>query len=44
VDKHLIGQTAAQIRALRRPDAYKGKGIRYAGEVVRKKVGKAGAK
>ena len=43
-DKHLVGQTAAQIRALRRPDPYKGKGIRYAGEVVRKKVGKAGAK
>jgi len=44
VDKHLVGQTAAQIRALRRPDPYKGKGIRYAGEVVRKKAGKAGAK
>jgi large subunit ribosomal protein L6 len=44
VDKHLVGQTAAQIRALRRPDPYKGKGIRYVGEVVRRKVGKAGAK
>jgi len=44
VDKHLVGQTAAQIRALRRPDPYKGKGIRYANEVVRRKVGKAGAK
>jgi large subunit ribosomal protein L6 len=44
VDKHLIGQTAAQMRALRPPDSYKGKGVRYAGEVVRKKVGKAGAK
>ena len=44
VDKHLVGQTAAQIRALRPPDSYKGKGVRYAGEVVRKKVGKAGAK
>ena len=44
VDKHLVGQAAAQIRALRRPDPYKGKGVRYAGEVVRKKVGKAGAK
>jgi large subunit ribosomal protein L6 len=44
VDKHLVGQTAAQIRALRRPDPYKGKGIRYADEVVRRKVGKAGAK
>jgi large subunit ribosomal protein L6 len=44
VDKHLIGQTAAQMRALRPPDSYKGKGVRYSGEVVRKKVGKAGAK
>jgi large subunit ribosomal protein L6 len=44
VDKHLVGQTAAQIRALRPPDPYKGKGVRYSDEVVRKKVGKAGAK
>ncbi len=44
VDKHLVGQTAAQIRSLRRPDPYKGKGVRYVDEVVRKKVGKAGAK
>jgi large subunit ribosomal protein L6 len=44
VDKHLVGQTAAQMRALRPPDPYKGKGVRYADEVVRKKVGKAGAK
>jgi large subunit ribosomal protein L6 len=44
VDKYLVGQTAAQLRALRPPDPYKGKGVRYAGEVVRKKVGKAGAK
>jgi large subunit ribosomal protein L6 len=44
VDKHLVGQTAAQIRALRPPDAYKGKGVRYLDEVVRKKVGKTGAK
>ena len=44
-DKALLGQTAANLRALRKPDPYKGKGIRYAGEVVRKKVGKkAGAK
>jgi large subunit ribosomal protein L6 len=43
-DKHLVGQTAAQIRALRPPDPYKGKGVRYVDEVVRKKVGKAGAK
>ncbi len=44
-DKALLGQTAAKLRALRKPDPYKGKGIRYLGEVVRKKVGKkAGAK
>lgn len=44
VDKYLVGQTAAQLRALRPPDSYKGKGVRYAGEVVRKKAGKTGAK
>jgi large subunit ribosomal protein L6 len=44
VDKYLVGQTAAQLRALRPPDPYKGKGVRYADEVVRKKVGKTGAK
>jgi len=44
-DKQLVGQTAAKLRALRKPDPYKGKGIRYANEVVRRKVGKkAGAK
>ena len=44
-DKAVLGQTAARLRGLRKPDPYKGKGIRYAGEVVRKKVGKkAGAK
>lgn len=43
-DKQLVGQTAARMRALRPPDPYKGKGIRYVDEVVRKKVGKAGAK
>ena len=44
-DKAILGQTAARLRSLRRPDPYKGKGIRYAGEVVRRKVGKkAGAK
>jgi large subunit ribosomal protein L6 len=44
-DKALLGQTAANLRALRKPDPYKGKGIRYADEVVRRKVGKkAGAK
>jgi large subunit ribosomal protein L6 len=44
-DKAVLGQTAAKLRELRKPDPYKGKGIRYADEVVRKKVGKkAGAK
>jgi len=40
IDKQLVGQTAANIRALRPPEPYKGKGIRYEGEVVRKKAGK----
>jgi large subunit ribosomal protein L6 len=44
IDKCLVGQTASKIRLFRKPDVYKGKGIRYVGEVVRKKVGKAGAK
>ncbi len=43
-DKALLGQTAANIRALRPPDPYKGKGIRYAGEQLRLKPGKAGKK
>ena len=44
-DKALLGQTAAKLRALRKPDPYKGKGIRYSDEYVRRKVGKkAGAK
>jgi len=42
VDKELVGQVAAQIRAVRKPEPYKGKGIRYAGEQVRRKAGKAG--
>ncbi len=42
IDKHLVGQTAASIRHLRPPEPYKGKGIRYEGEVVRRKAGKAG--
>ena len=44
IDKQKVGQVAANIRALRRPDPYKNKGIRYVGEVLEKKVGKAGAK
>jgi large subunit ribosomal protein L6 len=43
-DKQLIGQVAAKIRGLRKPEPYKGKGIRYVGEVVRKKAGKAAGK
>jgi len=43
IDKYLIGQTAANLRFLRPPDPYKGKGIRYAGEVLRLKEGKKGA-
>ena len=43
VDKHLIGLTAAKIRGLRPPEPYKGKGIKYANEVVRRKEGKTGA-
>jgi len=42
IDKELVGQVAARIRAIREPDPYKGKGIRYAGERVRLKPGKAG--
>ena len=42
IDKQLVGETAANIRKLRRPEPYKGKGVRYAGEIVRRKVGKAG--
>jgi large subunit ribosomal protein L6 len=42
IDKQRVGETAAKIRKLRRPDPYKGKGVRYADEVVRRKVGKAG--
>ena len=42
IDKQLVGETAANIRKLRRPDPYKGKGVRYAGEQIRRKVGKTG--
>ncbi len=42
IDKQLVGETAANIRKLRKPDPYKGKGVRYAGEHIRRKVGKAG--
>jgi large subunit ribosomal protein L6 len=43
-DKQLIGQVAAKLRSLRKPEPYKGKGVRYQGEVVRKKAGKAAGK
>ncbi len=42
IDKELVGETAAQIRAIRPTDSYKGKGIKYAGERLRLKPGKAG--
>lgn len=42
-DRQVVGETASQIRALRRPDPYKNKGVRYTGEVLRKKAGKTGA-
>ncbi len=41
IDKHLVGQVAANIRAMKKPEPYKGKGIKYAGEHIRKKAGKA---
>lgn len=44
IDKELVGEMAAQIRRIRKPEPYKGKGIRYAGEQVRRKAGKAGGK
>jgi large subunit ribosomal protein L6 len=42
IDKELVGQVAAKVRATRKPEPYKGKGVRYAGENVRRKAGKAG--
>ncbi len=42
IDKQLVGEIAAQIRRIRKPEPYKGKGIRYAGEAIRRKAGKAG--
>ncbi len=44
IDRELVGQTAANVRAWRKPEPYKGKGVRYENEHVRRKVGKAGAK
>ncbi len=42
IDKQLVGETAANVRKIKKPEPYKGKGIRYAGEVVRRKAGKSG--
>ena len=44
IDKQLVGNTAAHIRAIRKPEPYKGKGIKYENEVIRRKAGKSGAK
>lgn len=44
IDKQLIGQVAAKIRSLRKPEPYKGKGVRYVGEVIRRKAGKSAGK
>jgi large subunit ribosomal protein L6 len=43
-DKEVVGQVAAEIRSLRKPEPYKGKGVKYAGEKIRRKAGKAGGK
>ena len=42
IDKELVGQIAAKVRSMRKPEPYKGKGVRYAGEYIRRKAGKAG--
>jgi large subunit ribosomal protein L6 len=44
IDKEIVGQVAAEIRSLRPPEPYKGKGVKYQGEVIRRKAGKAGGK
>ncbi|KKS12872.1 MAG: 50S ribosomal protein L6 [Candidatus Magasanikbacteria bacterium GW2011_GWA2_41_55] len=44
IDKGLVGETAARIRALKKPEPYQGKGIKYAGEIIRRKAGKAATK
>lgn len=44
INKQMVGEVAAQIRKIRRPEPYKGKGIKYAGEIIRKKAGKTAAK
>jgi large subunit ribosomal protein L6 len=44
IDKQLVGEVAANIRKIRPPEPYKGKGVKYQGEVIRRKAGKAGKK
>jgi len=44
IDKEVVGRIASEIRKLRKPEPYKGKGVRYAGEIIRRKAGKAGGK
>ena len=44
IDKELLGKTAAKIRGFRKPEPYKGKGIKYADEMIKRKAGKTGAK
>jgi len=44
IDKQLLGQVAAKIRGLRKPEPYKGKGVKYVGEFIRRKAGKAAGK
>jgi len=44
IDKQLIGQVAAKLRSLRKPEPYKGKGVKYAGEILRRKAGKSAGK
>ena len=44
IDKQQVGEVAANIRKIRKPEPYKGKGVRYAGEIVRRKAGKTGKK
>ncbi len=43
IDKQLVGRVAAEIRALKKPEPYKGKGIKYAGEYIKRKAGKSAA-
>ncbi|MFN9303848.1 MAG: 50S ribosomal protein L6, partial [Candidatus Kapaibacterium sp.] len=44
IDRHLVGEVASRVRGFRKPEPYKGKGIRYAGEYIRRKAGKSAGK